>query len=83
MRNVSRFYTKMSSTEDSAKVALVLMIICCVICATAIGPLAIIWALNTLFNTHIEYSFENWVAVIILYSVISGVKYTRSTKSND
>lgn len=73
----------MPSTENTAKAALVLMMIACVIVAVIFGPLATIWALNTLFKMSIEYSFENWVAVMILYSVISGVKYNRSAKSSD
>lgn len=29
-------------------------------------PLAIIWALNTLFGLSIAYSFVNWLAIIVL-----------------
>lgn len=30
------------------------------------GPLAVIWALNTLFQLGIDYTFWNWLAVIVL-----------------
>jgi len=38
--------------------ALVLFVCC---------PLALIWSINTLFNTHIGYGFINWIAAAILY----------------
>jgi uncharacterized membrane protein len=31
-----------------------------------LGPLAIIWALNTLFQTGLDYTFWNWLAVVVL-----------------
>lgn len=31
-----------------------------------VGPLAVIWALNTLFQLGIDYTFWNWLAVIVL-----------------
>lgn len=31
-----------------------------------LGPLAVIWALNTLFQTGIEYTFWTWLAVLVL-----------------
>ena len=30
------------------------------------APLAVIWALNTLFGLGIAYTFTNWVAMVIL-----------------
>lgn len=42
-----------------------------VITLVVIGPIAIIWALNTLFpNLNIAYSLANWFAVFILVSAI-------------
>lgn len=32
----------------------------------AVGPLAVIWALNTLFQLGIGYTVWNWLAVIVL-----------------
>jgi hypothetical protein len=34
-------------------------------------PLGIIWALNTVFDTHISYSVETWAAIVILLFAIS------------
>ena len=31
-----------------------------------VGPVAVIWALNTLFQLGIDYTFWNWLAVIVL-----------------
>ena len=36
----------------------------------AINSLALIWSLNTLFNTGIPYSFNTWLAGVILFLVI-------------
>jgi hypothetical protein len=36
----------------------------------AIGGLATIWSLNTLFNTGIPYSFKTWFAVVVLIFII-------------
>jgi hypothetical protein len=38
-----------------------------------LGPLATIWAVNTLFPTlAIPYSFETWVSVVILGMFLKG-----------
>jgi hypothetical protein len=34
-----------------------------------VWPLAIIWAVNTLFGLGIAYTFWNWLAVVILYGM--------------
>jgi len=31
-----------------------------------IGPFIVIWALNTLFQTGLDYTFWNWLAVVVL-----------------
>lgn len=36
------------------------------------GPLCTIWALNTLFALNIAYSFETWLATILLTSIVTG-----------
>ena len=42
-------------------------LIALVVVVVAIGPLATIWAINTLFpSLAIAYSLETWVAVVIL-----------------
>jgi len=40
-----------------------------VIIALTIGPLMIIWALNTLFGFVIAYTFKTWLATLILAGV--------------
>ena len=40
-----------------------------------VGPFIQIWAVNTLFNTAIEYSWLNWFCVMILNSSVSAVSY--------
>ena len=51
------------------KLMLIIAVLAVVIVFT---PLAVIWALNTLFSLAIAYSFWNWVAVVVLMSVFSG-----------
>lgn len=42
------------------------------------SPLAAIWAVNTLFETSIAYSFINWLASFVLLLCLGGIKF-RST----
>lgn len=35
----------------------------------AFGPLIMIWAVNTLFNIGLAYSFTNWLAVLALWTL--------------
>ena len=34
------------------------------------GPLATIWALNTVFGLHIAYTFWTWLGTLVLQSII-------------
>lgn len=36
----------------------------------ACWPLAIIWSLNTLFQTEIPYALKTWAAVVVIVTVI-------------
>jgi len=36
------------------------------------GPLATIWALNTIFNVGVAYSFKTWLATLVLCATVSG-----------
>lgn len=48
-----------------------LIIIALVVLLVVFGPLATIWAMNTLFPALvIPYTFETWVAVVLLSSVL-------------
>lgn len=40
------------------------------IIAIVFGPLALIWALNTLFGLTIEYGFFQWLAALILAGAV-------------
>ncbi len=44
------------------------------------GPLCTIWAFNTLFSLSIAYTFETWIASIILTSIVSGNGVSASFK---
>lgn len=56
-----------SNTFAFLGVGTILLLICYIV----IGPLLVIWALNTLFvNLSIEYSFTTWLSVVILASAI-------------
>jgi hypothetical protein len=46
-----------------------------------IGPILVIWALNTLFPVvNIDYTWQTWVAVIVIGAFISpNVKITRKS----
>jgi hypothetical protein len=48
-----------------------LIIIALVVLLVVFGPLATIWAMNTLFPAlAIPYNLETWVAVVLLSSVL-------------
>lgn len=47
-------------------------LIALVILVIVFGPLCTIWALNTLFALNIAYSFETWLATILLTSIVTG-----------
>ena len=40
------------------------------ICAIIFGPLALIWAMNTLFGLTIEYGFLQWLAALVLAGAV-------------
>ena len=58
--------------SDFAKL---IMIVAAVLLLVWLFPLAVIWALNTLFGLAIEYSVWTWLAVVVLSSVISPFKH--------
>lgn len=53
---------------------MLLIIILLVVAAIVGGPLAIIWALNTLFSLSIAYTFWTWLAALILGAAIASPK---------
>lgn len=53
-------------TNLKVKPETMLLIIAVVIAIIILAPLAIIWALNTLFALDIAYNFWTWLAVLVL-----------------
>jgi len=50
-----------------------------VLAAIILSPLAVIWSVNTLFKTGIEYTFVNWLAMLVLQGALT-VRYSNSSK---
>mgnify|MGYP001020483051 CR=1 FL=1 len=42
------------------------------------GPLAGIWALNTLFGLTIAYTFKTWLAALVLAGIVGGTSKASS-----
>jgi hypothetical protein len=53
------------------KTSYMIGLITLIILLITIGPLAVIWALNTLFGLTIPFTIWTWLAVIILNLTIS------------
>ena len=45
-------------------------IIAIVIALIILGPLALLWSLNTLFSLAIAYTFKTWLAALVLGGVL-------------
>ena len=54
---------------------LLLIILLVALFFIVVGPFIIIWAINTLFSLNIEYSWTNWLCVLILNAVLNGGYY--------
>ena len=50
--------------------AVALLLILVAVIAIVFGPLALIWALNTLFGLTIEYGFYQWLAAFVLAGAV-------------
>jgi hypothetical protein len=59
----------------------IVAIIALVVVVIVFAPLCTIWALNTLFAFNIAYTFETWLATIILTSIVSGKGIEASFKA--
>ena len=58
----------MTLTQSILTIILVAIVI-------AVGPLATIFAINTLFSTGIAYNFWTWISVVILnVNIIGAIK---------
>jgi hypothetical protein len=49
----------------SSLIKLILIIIF-VIVLLLVGPLAVIWSVNVLARTDIPYTFDTWIAIVVL-----------------
>ncbi len=61
--------------------AILLLIVALVVVVIVLSPLAIIWALNTLFLLAIPYNFWTWLAVVVLLLLLGGSR-VRSRNSD-
>jgi hypothetical protein len=61
---------------------LTLIVILLVIALIVLFPLAVIWALNTLFALSIGYTFWTWLATVVLCMVVGGSRASYSSKSS-
>lgn len=50
-----------------------LIVIFLVIAIALLGPLFILFAVNTLFGTGLAYSFANWFSVLVLKGTVVGI----------
>lgn len=57
----------------------VLIMLLFVLIMFILAPLAVLWALNTLFTLGLAYTFTNWLAVIVLLIVLSARNTTVKT----
>jgi len=53
-------------------------IILVVVALIVLGPLIVIWALNTLFGLGIAYTFWTWLATLVITSVFGKANVTVS-----
>jgi len=52
----------------------IIIVILIVFILMVVGPIAIIWGLNTLFSFSIAYTLKNWLACLILAGAVNGSK---------
>jgi hypothetical protein len=63
-----------------SKVVSIPIIIAVVLAVLVFAPLAILWALNTLFGLGLSYTFTNWLATLILSSLLGSKSAPSSSK---
>ena len=61
--------------------ATMIAILILIVALVALGPLLVIWALNTIFGLGIAYTFWNWLAMIVLMAVFG--KNNMNVSKND
>lgn len=63
-------YDKMEALVMGIVILLVVLI---AVSVAITFPLAVIWAINSLFPVHIAYTFLHWLAMVIVMAVIGGI----------
>lgn len=56
--------------NNSTKITLIVFAIIAGLAIVIAVPLILIWSLNTLFSTGIEYTFWTWLAALILGALV-------------
>jgi hypothetical protein len=69
----------MSENGGAAGIVVILAVVALLVVALVLSPLAIIWALNTLFLLAIPYNFWTWLAVVVLLILLGGSKVRRTS----
>lgn len=65
--------------KDDYSFLICLFIVLALVVLIVIGPFAVIWSMNNLFDLRIDYTFVNWVSSFILTTVV-GTHYTAKSK---
>jgi hypothetical protein len=58
-----------------------IVLVALVIAIVILTPLAVIWALNTLFNLGIAYNFWTWLAMAVLTGTFGKTDYVKNRKN--
>ena len=58
-----------------------IVLVALVIAIVILIPLAVIWALNTLFNLGIAYNFWTWLAMAVLTGTFGKTDYVKNRKN--
>ena len=59
--------------NSNANTIAILLFVLLLVAIVVLGPIAIIWAFNTLFPVlAIQYTFETWIAVLIVGAFLRG-----------
>lgn len=80
MKNITQQHDvfKLQTTATLVSVCMLLLLLVAIL-----WPLGTIWALNTLFNLDIAYTFWNWLAASVLIFTIQGaLRISKKTIDN-
>ena len=60
------------------KEIIAIFVVLLVVALIVLGPLAAIWSLNTLFHTNIDYTWQTWLAALVLGGAVRSTVYSSS-----